>query len=221
MTLHVLRPFSLDPLVAEAKRRMRRRRVLTLVLAVVVGGGVAGATVALSRSGAPSSGIVPSGVRDVTIRSAFPVARPAAAYVVRNPAIVRGITELINALEVRRTTYTKNRGLGVAGIAPNQMCPAIGGPTATLELRRAAGSVLASASFVTNEYGSGLSAVCDPLWFGRGRSAIPGGSSPFHPQFVLAGHTPQQAHFVQQLERLIGRPLCQRDAGAPVHYCGQ
>lgn len=51
MTSHVPRfPFSLDPLMAEAKRRMRKRRALILVLTVVIGGGAAGATVALSQS---------------------------------------------------------------------------------------------------------------------------------------------------------------------------
>jgi hypothetical protein len=50
MTVHAPRlPFSLDPLVAEAKRRMRKRRVLILVLAVLLGGGAAGAAVALSQ----------------------------------------------------------------------------------------------------------------------------------------------------------------------------
>jgi len=51
MTSHAHRlPFSLDPLMAEAKRRMRKRRVLILVLAVLVGGGAAGSAVALSQS---------------------------------------------------------------------------------------------------------------------------------------------------------------------------
>jgi hypothetical protein len=51
MTEHVSRlPFFLDPLMAEAKRRMRKRRVLILVLAVLIGGGAAWATVALSQS---------------------------------------------------------------------------------------------------------------------------------------------------------------------------
>jgi hypothetical protein len=51
MTVHAPRlPFSLDPLMAEAKRRMCKRRVLILVSAVLLGGGSAGATVALSQS---------------------------------------------------------------------------------------------------------------------------------------------------------------------------
>lgn len=49
MTAHVPRlPFSLDPLMAEAKRRMRRRRVLVALLAVLVLGGVAGAVVVVT-----------------------------------------------------------------------------------------------------------------------------------------------------------------------------
>jgi hypothetical protein len=53
MTLRVPRlPFSLDPLMAEAKRRARRRRLL-LAVGVVVGGAVA-VTLALHSSGARS-----------------------------------------------------------------------------------------------------------------------------------------------------------------------
>jgi hypothetical protein len=49
MTLHAPRlPFSLDPLMAEAKRRMRKRRVLIAVLAVLVVGGAAGGAVSLT-----------------------------------------------------------------------------------------------------------------------------------------------------------------------------
>lgn len=45
MTLHVLRrPFALDPLMAEAKRRARQRRLLVAVVTLVLlGGGAAGA----------------------------------------------------------------------------------------------------------------------------------------------------------------------------------
>ncbi len=52
MTEHVShRPFSLDALMAEAKRRMRRRRVLIAAVAVLlVGGGAAGAGVVLTSS---------------------------------------------------------------------------------------------------------------------------------------------------------------------------
>ncbi len=51
MTVDVPRlPFALDPLMAEAKRRMRKRRVLIAVLAVLIGGGAAGAGVALLSS---------------------------------------------------------------------------------------------------------------------------------------------------------------------------
>ena len=43
-------PFSLDPLMAEAKRRMRKRRVLVAILALLITGGAAGAAVALTAS---------------------------------------------------------------------------------------------------------------------------------------------------------------------------
>lgn len=54
MTEHATRlPFSLEPLIAEAKRRMRKRQVLVLALAVVlIGGGAAGATVGPNSSDA-------------------------------------------------------------------------------------------------------------------------------------------------------------------------
>jgi hypothetical protein len=52
MTVQVPRlPFALDPLMAEAKRRMRKRRVLIAAVAVLIGGGAAGAGVALTSSG--------------------------------------------------------------------------------------------------------------------------------------------------------------------------
>ena len=48
-------PFSLDPLIAEAKRRMRRRQGLVAV-AVLLAAGAAAATFALHGSGGPGSG---------------------------------------------------------------------------------------------------------------------------------------------------------------------
>ncbi len=56
MTAHAPRlSFSLDLLMAEAKRRMRKRRVLIVVLAVLIGAGAAGAGVALTSSSAVQS----------------------------------------------------------------------------------------------------------------------------------------------------------------------
>jgi hypothetical protein len=55
-------PFSLEHLVAEAKRRMRKRRLLVL-LAIVVAGGSAGATWALYPS---SAAVQPAGACPVT-----------------------------------------------------------------------------------------------------------------------------------------------------------
>lgn len=52
MTLHVPRvPFSLDPLIAEAKRRARQRRVLAAVAVLLVGSGAGAAIVASSAPG--------------------------------------------------------------------------------------------------------------------------------------------------------------------------
>ena len=56
MTLHVPRlPFSLDPLIAEAKRRMRRRRFLVAVAIATVGAGVGAAFVVGSSPGGSGS----------------------------------------------------------------------------------------------------------------------------------------------------------------------
>ena len=59
MTLHAWRlPFALDPLIREAKRRARQRRVLGAVGVVLTAGLVAGLTLALrSPGGTPSGGL--------------------------------------------------------------------------------------------------------------------------------------------------------------------
>ena len=55
MTAHVPRlPFPLDPLIAEAKRRMRQRRLLLATLIVALAGIGAGATLALRGPGGSS-----------------------------------------------------------------------------------------------------------------------------------------------------------------------
>jgi len=55
MTVHVPRlPFSLDPLMAEAKRRMRRRRVWTAASLILIGG-IAAAVASMATSGGPGS----------------------------------------------------------------------------------------------------------------------------------------------------------------------
>jgi hypothetical protein len=65
MTAHVPRlPFSLDLLIAEAKRRMRRRRLLIAVVAIVLllGGGAVGTIVAV---GSPNDLTPPSKAIDI------------------------------------------------------------------------------------------------------------------------------------------------------------
>jgi hypothetical protein len=55
MTVRVPRlPFSLDPLMAEAKRRMRRRR-LWMAAALILIGGIAAAVASMATSGGPGS----------------------------------------------------------------------------------------------------------------------------------------------------------------------
>lgn len=66
MTLHVPRlPMSVDPLIAEAKRRARTRRSLLAVLAVVAAGAAA-ATVALRGSERPRPAVVGAGACRLT-----------------------------------------------------------------------------------------------------------------------------------------------------------
>lgn len=56
MTTHARRlPFSLDPLMEEAKRRMRRRRTVGAVLLILIGVTVAAAVVVLRSPGGPRS----------------------------------------------------------------------------------------------------------------------------------------------------------------------
>jgi hypothetical protein len=57
MTLHVSRTFSLDPLIAEAKRRARQRRRFLIVVAVLIAGGALGAAFSVrSSSGSGGAG---------------------------------------------------------------------------------------------------------------------------------------------------------------------
>jgi hypothetical protein len=67
---HVPRPpLSLDPLIAEAKRRARRRRVLGAVLVLALAAGVVGAVVALSRPPQPGG---PANVARTATRTPLP-----------------------------------------------------------------------------------------------------------------------------------------------------
>jgi hypothetical protein len=86
MTAHVPRlPFPLDPLIAEAKRRMRRRRLLGAVLILALAGGVTGATFALRGSGAqPPSRAVSTNAQPPS-RTA-PANAPSSAYAYLVPA---------------------------------------------------------------------------------------------------------------------------------------
>jgi hypothetical protein len=63
MTLHVLRlPLSLDPVIAEAKRRARQRRLLLSVVAVLIAGAALGAAFAVrssNGSGGAGAGVAP------------------------------------------------------------------------------------------------------------------------------------------------------------------
>ena len=53
---HFRSPFTLDPLMAEAKRRMRRRRLRVLVIAALLAGGEVGGVLANRSPGGPGAG---------------------------------------------------------------------------------------------------------------------------------------------------------------------
>jgi len=61
-------PFSLDPLMAEAKRRARQRRVLVGALAVALAVGATGATLALRGPSGESHGLATGGLSNVAFR---------------------------------------------------------------------------------------------------------------------------------------------------------
>lgn len=74
-------PFSLDPLIREAKRRMRRRRVLVAVSAVVVAGAATGTVLALGGPSTPRYSVGPSVTR---------VVRPPVQHIGSGPFVLNG-----------------------------------------------------------------------------------------------------------------------------------
>jgi hypothetical protein len=69
MTLRVARlPFSLDPLLAEAKRRMRRRRLLVAAVLVLAAGGIAAGVIEV-RSPAHANGKAPGSAQTTQTRT--------------------------------------------------------------------------------------------------------------------------------------------------------
>lgn len=73
-------PLTLDPLIAEAKRRMRRRRVLVASVAIMLAGSAAGVTLALRGPGAPHYTAGPSPV----------VPRPSVQHIGSGPFVLNG-----------------------------------------------------------------------------------------------------------------------------------
>jgi hypothetical protein len=64
MTMHVQRlPISLDPLIAEAKRRMRRRRFLVVTAAIALVAGAAGLVLAMRGPAVTVTGMKRSPIR--------------------------------------------------------------------------------------------------------------------------------------------------------------
>jgi hypothetical protein len=102
-------PLGLDPLIAEAKRRATRRRLLIVAaLALVLTGAALGTTLAFrAPSTAPAmypAGVVPQGVQEINLVSAFPgERRQAASLHITDGRTVGRIVRLIDALKVVRT----------------------------------------------------------------------------------------------------------------------
>jgi hypothetical protein len=70
MTAYASRlPFSLDPLIGEAKQRMRRRRLLLLVLAILIGGAGTAAGLVLSQTHASNPWAIRRGMTVQQVRN--------------------------------------------------------------------------------------------------------------------------------------------------------
>jgi hypothetical protein len=77
MILHALRvPFVLDPLIAEAKRRARQRRLFVVLGLVVLAAGTAGLALALRSPDGPSGGRGGAGLNSATPHAATGPVRP-------------------------------------------------------------------------------------------------------------------------------------------------
>jgi hypothetical protein len=75
MTLHARHlPFSLDPLMEEAKRRMRKRRFLIAAIVLLIAAIAAGAALALRSPSPPPTGSTVASVRAVRLSFRYPAA---------------------------------------------------------------------------------------------------------------------------------------------------
>jgi hypothetical protein len=94
---------------------------------------------------------VPAGVHEIDIRSAYPGGPAIVSRKVSDPARVSQIVRWIDALGI---------------VQPGALaCPALGGPVVTLDVRAAAGDLLARASVVDFQ---GTSGPCNPIDFSVG-----------------------------------------------------
>lgn len=202
---------SVRELIAEAKRRAYRRRgrltvgavvLLALVLWVALGSGSASTVPSY-----PRAGVVPPGVREIDVVSAFPHARPVTSLRVTQPASVGAVARLIDALKVEH------------GPAYGGICPGIGGPTVTLALRGTGGTLLASASVISGYGIFRLSGGCNPVEFESRNPQEPGVRISQVGSQQLTATTRGQARFVEQLQRIVGAPLCGRSVVTPTGSC--
>jgi hypothetical protein len=104
--------------------------------------------------------------------------------------------------------------------APNYgVCPGAGGPTVTFALRGSGGELLASASVVSG-YGIFPLGACNPVEFDSQNPQVPttAGISVTGPE-QLTATSRRQALFVEQLQRIVGVPLCGRSVVTPTGSC--
>jgi hypothetical protein len=117
MTAHPLRlPFTLDPLIAEARRRARQRWVLIAAAAVlVVGGGTGAAIIASSSSGElPSQAAFAPSVLSPPAEHTVGVGKPARFSIVvglingsREPVSLRRVRAVVTARSALRQIATR------------------------------------------------------------------------------------------------------------------
>ncbi len=182
--------WSADPLIDEAKQRMRRRRLL---LAAALAGVVvlaAGLTLALRPAGSASTGAwVPRGVEEIDVRAPSLRALPISRHITA-PSQVNRVVAWFNGLH-RDPSTVRIHGmqLGCAG-----------GPAESVmfTFRDASGNVLAKAYSAP-----GVASYCDPIQFAvgahRANFLIDGTS----PNFLI-GRVKGTKSLIGRVERLLG-----------------
>jgi hypothetical protein len=123
MTVRVPRlPFSVDPLIAEAKRRARRRRVLALLGLVLLAALLVGLTLALRPPGGPNGGNGGAGSNNASFSAATrpPVTAVMLTAVHRDEARMLRLFALPPGAQrlAREPVLFKRRGVEIFGVIP-------------------------------------------------------------------------------------------------------